>query len=67
MCISVFITSTISNAKTNLDSVHKRVVDILGLHFLTNQVGNAAKNGVDGGDLAIPSEKCRYSGSITAG
>lgn len=52
---------------SHLNSVHKSVVDILGLHSLADQVGNTTKNSVHCGDLAIPGEKRRDSSSVTTG
>jgi hypothetical protein len=54
----------IDNSKPHLDSVHKCVVYILGLHFLTDQTGNSSEDGVHCGDLAIPGEKRRHSSPI---
>lgn len=50
-----------------LYSLHKCVVNILSLHFLTNQAGNTPKNSINSANLAVPGKESRDTGSIAAG
>lgn len=50
-----------------LESLNECVIDILSLHFLTNQAGNTTKNSINSADLAVPGKESGDSRSITTG